>query len=170
MPTLNPEHLLDQATRLATPPAVGRPRQVDLRRAISSAYYAVFHALITAAADEVVGAAQRSSREHALVMRAVDHRTIKNSCEEITKVTPSRPYAAYVPAGGFSPAILAVANLFPDLQNERHAADYDSLRSYATADAASLIATARSALGQFGIAPAADRKAFLYLLLFPPKR
>src|SRR5215216_7618181 len=41
---LNPEHLFDQAEKLILSPPAGRPRQVDIRRAISAAYYGVFHA------------------------------------------------------------------------------------------------------------------------------
>ena len=54
MATLNPDHLLDQAERLTTAPGSGPPRQADLRRAISTAYYAVFHAIATDAADQFV--------------------------------------------------------------------------------------------------------------------
>jgi hypothetical protein len=35
---LNPDHLFEQADKLIATPAVGAPRQVDLRRGISSAY------------------------------------------------------------------------------------------------------------------------------------
>ena len=48
---LNPDHFFEQADTLMAPPA-GAPRQVDLRRAISNAYYGVFHAILAAAADE----------------------------------------------------------------------------------------------------------------------
>jgi hypothetical protein len=41
---IDPDHLLKQAQRLARPPRPGAPRQADLRRAVSSAYYAIFHA------------------------------------------------------------------------------------------------------------------------------
>ena len=51
MPVPDPAHLLEQAERLAAAPAKGQPRDADLRRAISTAYYAIFHAILTAAAD-----------------------------------------------------------------------------------------------------------------------
>jgi hypothetical protein len=50
MATLNPDHLLAQAERLIRAPPAGPPLQVDVRRAISAAYYSVFHAVLTAAA------------------------------------------------------------------------------------------------------------------------
>jgi len=46
-----PEHLLDQALLLARIDKT-RPRQASLRRAVSTAYYAIFHLLTTAAAGE----------------------------------------------------------------------------------------------------------------------
>jgi hypothetical protein len=49
---LNPDHLFDQADRLIVSTA-GPPRQVDLRRAISAAYYGVFHIVATAVADQL---------------------------------------------------------------------------------------------------------------------
>ena len=61
MPILNAEHLLDQAARLIVSPQPGPPRQVDIRRSISAAYYGLFHALLTAAADSVASRAQRGS-------------------------------------------------------------------------------------------------------------
>jgi hypothetical protein len=47
---LNPDHLFEQANRLAVPFGPGSIRQVDVRRAISAAYYGLFHAVLTAAA------------------------------------------------------------------------------------------------------------------------
>ena len=167
---LSPDHLLEQADALLAPPSAGRPRQVDLRRSISSAYYAAFHAVITGAADEFVGVTARSTREHALVMRSIDHRTIKLVCTELTKTSPPRSYLPYVPAMGFGTAVSSFCAAFPDLQEERHAADYDSLRMYVTADAYGILSTARSAINLFRAAPWPDRKAFLFLLLFPPRR
>jgi uncharacterized protein (UPF0332 family) len=35
-----------------------KPRQADLKRAVSTAYYALFHALAKNAADQLVGVAQ----------------------------------------------------------------------------------------------------------------
>ena len=61
MPVPNPDHLLDQADRLITSQGRGAPRQADLRRAISTAYYSVFHAIVTNATDDLVGSTQRQT-------------------------------------------------------------------------------------------------------------
>src|ERR1700691_675527 len=74
---LNPEHLLEQANRLIAPPPAGPPRQVDVRRAISAAYYAVFHATLAAAADQLVGVTKRASSGYTLVYRSIDHKELR---------------------------------------------------------------------------------------------
>lgn len=170
MPILNPEHLLEQAERLTQPPPAGPPRQVDLRRAISSAYYALFHKILIAAADEFVGFVHRGTREYALVFRSMDHGKLKDVCQEVVKSTPSPKYRAHIPAGGFSADLTDFADAFPTLQEQRHSADYDPLPRYRTSDARAVIATARVAIQKFTAVAPDERKAFLFLILFPPKR
>jgi len=61
---LNPEHLFEQAENLVAPPEAGPPRQVDVRRAISAAYYGVFHATAAAAPDQFVGVTKRATSQY----------------------------------------------------------------------------------------------------------
>jgi hypothetical protein len=82
---LNPDHLFEQADKLISPPPAGPPRQVDLRRAISSSYYGLFHACLVAAADEFVGVTQRATSRYALVYRSIDHKTLREVCNEAKK-------------------------------------------------------------------------------------
>jgi hypothetical protein len=72
----DPDHLFDQADRLAgrltVPPASEtEPRQTDLRRAISAAYYALFHFTLAAASDLFVGRDKRSTPEYRMTYRSV---------------------------------------------------------------------------------------------------
>jgi hypothetical protein len=149
LPTPNPEHLFDQAEKLAKPPAVGAPRQVDLRRAISAAYYGLFHAILAAAADELVGSSKRSTARYSLAYRSIDHRALRSLCGEVQKPTLNKRYAAYAPAVGFGSNIGAFASALIDLQDRRVLADYDPLFRVRTSDAAIAIRTARSALRSF---------------------
>jgi hypothetical protein len=166
---LNPEHLFEQADKLISTPPAGPPRQVDLRRAISSAYYGVFHATLTAAADEFVGVTKRSTTQYSLVYRSVDHRSLRELCSEIKKPTLPAKYAPYEPRNGFGPNIKAFAAAVVELQEKRHAADYDPLIRVKSLDALLAVSTARNALNRFQRASAGRRKAFLSLLLFPPR-
>ena len=49
-----PEHLLQMAIGLAEA-NTGRPRRADLCRAVSTAYYAMFHCLAHTCADSLAG-------------------------------------------------------------------------------------------------------------------
>jgi hypothetical protein len=65
---------------------------------------------------------------------------------------------------------VAFATAVVELQEKRQAADYDPLTRFRASDAIAAIRAARAALRRFETASAARRKAFLTLLLFPPRR
>ncbi len=168
MAILNPEHLFEQAEGLITNRS-GRPRQVDIRRAISAAYYGVFHAVITAAADQFVGVTNRNRPRYGLVFRSVDHKWMRELCKEIQKPTLSRRFKPYEPRYGFGPNIAAFAVAAVELQEKRHAADYDVMVRINQSDAVLAIKTARAALRRLNKATRSQQLAFLSLLLFPPR-
>src|ERR1700752_1529416 len=120
--TLNHRHLFEQQERLAAAPAAGPPRQVNLRRAISAAYYGVFHFIITSAADQLIGVTKRSTGEYGRGYRSIDHRALRELCEDLRKPTPPAKYASHQPATGFGPNIAAFATAFVELQEKRHSA------------------------------------------------
>lgn len=164
---LNPEHLFDQADSLIASPG-GAPRQADLRRAISSAYYGIFHATLTAVADLFVGVTKRPTAQYGLVYRSVDHRSLRALCSEIIKPTLPAKYAAYRPRG-FSPNIKAFAAAVVDLQEKRHTADYDPMIRVKSSDALAAVRTARRAVRRFDQASRQQRDLFLTLMVFPPR-
>jgi hypothetical protein len=167
MPVINPDHLLEQADRLVAPPAVGAPRQADLRRAISTAYYALFHALLTAAADDFVGQNHRQSTRYELAYRSIGH-IAAHSMRGCQQANTAR-YTKYEPVGGFGADLGAAAKAFVELQEKRHSADYDPLFRVGTSDAVLAVATSRAALARFRNAPRPRRKAFLSLIVFSPR-
>lgn len=167
MSVLKPDDLFDQAERLLQPTA-GLPRQADVRRAISAAYYGVFHHVLTAAADLHVQGNPKPSKRYTLLYRSIDHAALRRLCEEAKKQTPSAKYRKYVEKG-LGPNIQAFASAFLDLQEKRHEADYDPLARMKISDARVAIATARSAIQRFNKAPGWKQRAFLTLLLFPPR-
>jgi len=165
---LNPDHLFEQAEKLIAS-QTGRPRQVDVRRAISAAYYAIFHAIITAATDQFVGVTNRDESRYGLVYRSVDHGWLRKLCEEVQKPTLSSKFKRYAPTTGFGANIVAFAAATEDLQEKRHSADYDVTIRMNRSDAALAIDTARAALSRFSGASEPERLVFLSLLLFPPR-
>jgi hypothetical protein len=169
MAILNSEHLIEQAENLIAAPRAGPPRQVDLRRAISSAYYGLFHYTLRCVADEFVGATQRSTPSYALVYRAVDHRAFRDLCAEVLKQRPSQKYTPYLPVVGLGPDIRTFAGFAIELQEKRHFADYSPLPRFRTSDAKLAIELARVGVQSFSRAPLESRKVFLALLLCPPR-
>jgi hypothetical protein len=165
----NPEHLFEQAERLIRPAYTRTPRQVDLRRAVSSAYYGVFHATLSAAADEFVGVTRRTTSRYALIYRSVEHKDLRHLCLEMARAVPSPRYTRHAPPAGFGDDIRAFAKALLELQEKRYAADYDPAVRLRTADAILAVETAREALERFRRASPARRKAFLTLLLFQPR-
>lgn len=169
MAVLNPEHLFEQAERLVARRGRGPPRQVDIRRAISAAYYGLFHSIVTAAADQVVGVTNRARSRYGLVCRSVDHKWLRELCREVQKPTLSNKYKPYEPRNGFGPNIIAFAAVAVALQEKRHEADYDPMIRVNRSDATLAIRTAGAALRRFSNANANRRVTFLSLLLFPPR-
>jgi hypothetical protein len=166
---LNPEHLFEQALKLTDPDA-GRPRQADLRRAISTAYYGLFHAAVTAAADLVVGANNRSTSRYELVYRSADHKSLRSLCEDVSKQTMPAKFKPYAPPSGFGFDLKAFATAVVDLQEKRHAADYDPSLNVTRSEVRATVAASQTAFAHFESAPAEERVAFLSLLLFQPRQ
>jgi hypothetical protein len=165
---LCPEHLFEQADKLIAPPPAGTPRQVDLRRAVSAAYYGVFHATLTALADLFVGVTKRSTAQYGLAYRSLDHGSLRALCSKIIQPNLPAKYAAYQ-AQGFCSEIKAFSAAVVELQEKRHAADYDPTTRIKSSDALAVVGTARRAVRRFGLAEQGQRDLFLTLLVFPPR-
>jgi hypothetical protein len=173
MANLNPSHLLEQAERLLQPRRSGKSltliRQVDRRRAISAAYYAVFHAILGELADAFVGRDLRRTKQYALAYRYLEHKHLENFSNQVVKQTPEKKFQPYFPDGGFDNAIRKFASLVVELKGDRHSADYDPSQWVTIADARLAITQARRAIELFKSAPESQRQIFLTLLAFPPR-
>jgi len=139
MPAPDPLRLLRHANDLIAQTA---PQQTDLRKAISSAYYAVFHFIATKASDLVVGTDNRSETVYRVVYRNVDHQRLKTLGNELRGSTPGKMLGPYTPIGGFG-SVANFARLTSELQELRHTADYDPIQSFTIDDAKDAIAKSR---------------------------
>jgi hypothetical protein len=166
---LNPNHLLEQADKLIAGQGAGAPRQADLRRAISAAYYAVFHVTLGGLADLFVGFTNRPSSRYALVYRSVDHVRLRMLCDVVRRSNLPDKYKPYVPTSGIGPNLRTFASAVIHLQQKRHLADYDTLFRANSSDANVIVNDARAALIEFKDADAVCREAFLTLLLIEPR-
>ncbi len=103
------EDLLSLADELTNRDA-GKPKQASLRRAVATAYYAVFHALAKMCADQLVGATKPWD-VYTPLYRSVDHSGARRVLRE------ARNHS-------FDPAIAPIALAFVKLHDARIAADY----------------------------------------------
>lgn len=127
------------------------------RRSISTAYYALFHALAGSNADLLVG--QPSGGQSWLrVYRALDHGAAKRVMADPRRTPPEQ-----------DDALAAFANVFVGLQQQRHAADYDPAASFSLDAARSVVAAARQALADFADVPGERRLDLATRLLFKPR-
>jgi hypothetical protein len=123
------------------------------RRAVSAAYYAVFHAVAELCAREILGGVKSDSFEFERVYRALEHGSLKN-------VFNNPPLNA-------SPQFKQIGILVAQLQSERHRADYLPMRRLYTAKTcAQHLASARLAVTLLKDLGKADRKTLAITLLF----
>jgi uncharacterized protein (UPF0332 family) len=116
-----PNDLLEQARHLANREP-RRPRQASLRRAVSTAYYALFHLLSIETAKNWSRPAERFA-----FARMLDHGPMAKVCratrDELNKHFKNRP------APGRNLDVLKhlhlIANTFAQMQEHRHRADYN---------------------------------------------
>ena len=151
---MKPSDLLDSARTLANV-NTRRPRQADLRRAESTAYYAMFHCLTRNAANMLAGTGRnRTPAAWRQAYRALAHGTAKGRCQNQALMQ------------SFSNVIRDFATLFVEMQQKRHTADYDPDARFTKSDVMKDIERVDDAIDQFSHEPVKDRRAFaIYLLL-----
>ena len=137
----------------------GRPRETDLRRAVSNAYYALFHALARTCADMLVGSSPASRRRRAWrqTYRALNHGYARRQCER-------RRLMSEFPIG-----IREFGVLFSDMQTMRHRAEYDphAKDAFRRDGVLNLIDEVERIINRFLSVPAADRREFAVYVLLP---
>lgn len=132
----------------------GRPRQTDLRRAVSTTYYAAFHRLMQCCADRLVGTgpAQQTPAWNR-VYRALNH----SQCTKVCNSTETHTLGTEV---------RKLTSLLPDLKGRRHAADYDPAARFTKSGVLRDIEATELAMSAFDTAPSEDQRALAVLLLF----
>jgi hypothetical protein len=119
----------------------GRPRQASLRRAVSTTYYALFHALAYLSADRLVGW-RKPWASFTPIYRTLDHGRSKNVFKEL------------IPHGG---DLALIGGTFIKLQEYRHTADYDpEAFRLRRADTLDLIDEVRKAMALIGALSSED--------------
>ncbi len=136
------DDLLEQARHLAVRERT-RPRQASLRRAVSAAYYALFH-LLVAEESAVIGQPKPIALRRQ-IGRAFGHADMKSACRQFSGRDRLPAAVAALVAAPIDARLTEIAATFLRLQEERHAADYDVTRSFNRVSVNALIAAATSA-------------------------
>ena len=134
----------------------GRPRQANLRRAVSTAYYAMFHCLAAICADLLVGGegSERSEPAWRQVYRALEHGAARQRCNRSAMIRK------------FPAEIQDFAEKFVLMQRRRHQADYDPEARYDKDAVLQDIIVAAETIAKLRQVPVKDRRAFAVYLLF----
>ena len=124
------DELLEQAQHLANRERK-QPRQASLRRAISSAYYALFHLLIAEAVSKWKITTQRPQ-----LSRIFEHARMNGASERLLNVK-------VFPFTGQDPEVVGhlkkIATTFSQLYEQRQTADYDIATQWSRTEVLALI-------------------------------
>ncbi len=134
--------------------------EVDVRRAVSSTYYALFHHVCRQFSQVVIRSSDgKFTRAWLQAYRYLDHGTAKNQC--IQAKDPSR---------GFSSELLKFALVFEQMQQRRESADYNPAANMTALDAYAWIVSVEQAIADFEKAPADQQRAFVLFVGLKPKK
>ena len=148
---MNSRDLIEAALAL-TESGRGRPTQARLRRAISTAYYAMFHFLAASAANLFVGRTRDPAWHR--VYRALEHGRARSACQAQAMQE-------------FPAEVRSFAKAFVALQVERQQADYAlDMEAYRKSDVLGYIASAEDAIGEFEQADIKAKRGFAAHVLF----
>lgn len=151
---VNWTELIDAGRAVLIPqtPAI-QPAPAAIRRAISTAYYAVFHALTASNADVLIGPVHNQLTADAWIRiyRGLDHGYAKSQLQRNRT--------------GLSADAQKFADLFRDLQNERHNADYNPQATFTIHAATTWLNNAEAAIIDFLQTSQSERAAIAILTL-----
>lgn len=136
-----PDDLLEQAAHLARREPK-RPKQASLRRAVSTAYYAMFHLLILETTKNWKRPAERST-----LARMFDHGPMGKACaskrDELTAYFKTNP----APERDLDvlKSLRSIAATFVQMLQYRHTADYDNSARWSRTDVIEKIESVQAA-------------------------
>ena len=135
---------------------IGRPLQEELKRAVSTAYYALFLHLCETTANLMIGALRPEPGRRAAwqrMYRVLQHGATRNKCRNVTEMRQ------------FPSGIQDFANRLVMVQDARHNADYDPFSKYTRQDVSDIIKEVQDAISVFDATSRQDRLNFIAYLL-----
>lgn len=161
------DDLLEQAEHLVRRER-RRPRQASLRRAVSTAYYALFHLLIAETTRN-----WRRSQDRDKLARMFEHATMRRSCITARDELRKQLQQGLLPLEGVRDAedLAFLADTFVKMQQQRHSADYDGSVRWTRTDAEATVRSVAAAFARWRRIRQADLgQDFLVSLLLRERR
>lgn len=142
----------------------GTPSQVNLRRAASSCYYAIFHTVCHNCAESIVGT-KGETLTHAWrrAYRALNH----NFCKKACYTEHGNPKEVL---SKFPEEVQTLAYLFYSMQIKRHNADYDPYYEVDISELETDFEEVKKAIEDFEGIDEKHLKAFATLVLFQDRK
>jgi hypothetical protein len=161
----DPDRLFELADELIN----GHKSETDIRRAIATAYYGVFHFILRQVADTIAGSGNHKTNLYNMVYRSVQHKPLRDLCNQFRGTTLGPNVKPYSPLDGFGP-IVAFAGLIYELYEQRILADYVPFRAFEEGKSRITVGYGREAVKHFKEAKLEQRAAFIALLTIKPKQ
>jgi uncharacterized protein (UPF0332 family) len=137
-----------------------KPTQADIRRSISTAYYALFHRLIEAGTGHLVA---DLAQQQALA-RTFSHTSMREICELVVK-QPLPTILVPLLGSSASNELTRVANTFVALQDWRHNADYNVNLNFIREEGRERVDEVEDVFAAWKLIPTSIANPFLILLL-----
>jgi uncharacterized protein (UPF0332 family) len=162
--------LLSQAASLAKIDRK-KPKQVNLRRAVSATYYAVFHYLVHEACCAQIGTQHDQAAFRQVLGRAYSHHVMKQACASFAGGTLKESVKKGLTLGSAGTYLILkpiqrIAAAFTDLQEKRHLADYDLTERFQRGEVLSLIEEAEDRIAEFSSLGTSNDKSFFLACLW----
>ncbi len=161
--------LLATARLLLSAGAANPPSEAQLRRAVSTAYYAVFHKVVQAGAGRLMGSGSQGTAGYGLIYRSFNHGRMKSVCESLNVTRLSKTLQQQLGRTAVSPEMRSFAVAFTTLQEARHFADYDPSIRFILSDATGFVEEAEAAMATFDAITPGEKADILALMLANPR-
>ncbi len=153
---------LEQARHLAQRERT-RPKQASLRRAISVAYYALFHLLSDEASKVLVHGLRDSGDLQARTARTLDHGAMSRACRAFSANALPPALRFLLPLDADS---RLVAERFAEAQEKRHLADYNLQVSFNRTDTLNFIEQVEEAFDAYSRIQTSDAATYFLFAFF----
>ncbi|HAH08710.1 MAG TPA: hypothetical protein DCL54_06280 [Alphaproteobacteria bacterium] len=165
---ISPELLLQLASDDVEAMERGALGRMRLRRAASTAYYALFHSLCASLAASFVP--KKSQSVWRQFYRGPSHRGIRTVCEDVLKHRLPPKITRAIGLDRFGTEIQKFSEAFVTLHELRHLCDYDPLFVVTRQGVMDAISNARVGIDALLAADVSEQRLFLSLIVWDQRR